>query len=83
MPHTFALGLLLGWIALRRWNIPHTSCGWTLFTKRLVFLVVSLALVSIMEQGLNEVTVFAAFVLLAKSAVSFLFLFGPQIGEHS
>ena len=83
MPYNFALGLLLGWLALRLWNIPRTSCGWMLFSKRLVFLVVSLALVSIMEQGLNEVTVFAVFVLLAKSAVSFLFLFGPQLGDHS
>ena len=78
----FIAGLVFGWAALRWWNIPRDGEGWDLIGRRLTFLVVSLALVSVMEQGLSEINVFFVLVLLVKSAACFLFLFGPQPGAN-
>lgn len=79
---TFPLGLILGWAALRWWNIPYAADGQSAFPRRLAFVLVSTATVLAMEQHLSEVTVFAITVIMAKTLVGFLFLFGPQIGGH-
>ena len=78
----FIAGLALGWAALRWWNIPRKGQGLDLYFRRLAFLGVSLALVSVMERGMTEINVFFVLVLLVKSAVCFLFLFGPQNGAN-